>query len=990
MSSHAWTSALVAALAVVAACGPRHVPAAASDPSPHEQAQCDAVREALQLLEEGWLHRGIRQLEEARLRCPSYPSASGTLAVALADLGRYDDAARLAEDTLASAQATPQDRAHARRTLALVRARDRHFPHTAEARAEMRALFYAATREQDIHERRRLYLEAWAAWHPNGRALAAAAGSAEELGDHVEARRLRDRAVYELELANGSEVRPYVQVGSHGRPTALAWSPGSSRAYLAVAFGRSVTVLQGRTFYEQAVIESSLDAQQLSFERAAATTLLVVSDGTDDEAWSMQYGSRYCKNCGSDARDEDVLQVRQRGGRYELFDTRTDRSTVLSPQPASIAYARAPRGPHAGVVVLDEAGTLGIYSRNGQRRHAVRVAGPVAAAWDGAVAFADSDGAVKVWRAQQLSASQLGDPRTVLSSRLARATDVRAVNATLVANYYEDGLVRIWNRSTGQLAHALAPGVVPVQIALAPEGKRLALRGEEAIRIVDLERKQERDLGITQAVDIAFARNGSALVVQTSRDSGARRDVVVLDLASGSRQVLQDRTIAPRGLDATGSRLALSSRSWPNAYQIVDLENDTASEPIEGQFFGFATTGHLRRRILDRPLVVRGRESSRELLEHVVGERVRKVPVPVPDDAIDMFGSPDGSLVATITMEAGQRIVSVFRTQNGSRVSRVRTSSAPSSGRFTTDGECLVLGNPSEGESEIYPTGSEKGLVVRNWKHAVSSHSLFSTEDGNLREWSLEELIGRERPVDGGPPQVDPRQSFFTVEGMAHGCTLSSRGDVVVTGREIEKDLSCQFGATGFPFELCRDRVVRQTFEAPRRMGSALAPRPEPAPEEQESEVEEQEPEMEDAPPAASSPQGEEQRVKIEELQMPQRVQKPIAAVDVSRTQLRELRPISFVWKALRECVRQHEIDEQLEVSVEFLVTPEGRADQPHVLATPQAPPAWTKCVTRALRRGSITLWGRYDVQLKAPSKTQGQRYRLSFIVSGDSVQHHL
>lgn len=211
---------------------------------------------APKLLEEGRLDRAVRVLQRAEDLCPA--EGHGTWAArvtALAAMGRSAEALQLAGRIERSDRADGPTRAAAveARKLAEEHARSlavagsRHdapelfdpAEKRREAAAELHRRALAAQRAGDAAAAKKLFLEAWSAWHPNPRALVEAGLAAEALGEHAEAQRLWDRASYD----DASEpLRPEIPalppraVGG----ASVAWSRDGAR--LAVAGDEEIAV----------------------------------------------------------------------------------------------------------------------------------------------------------------------------------------------------------------------------------------------------------------------------------------------------------------------------------------------------------------------------------------------------------------------------------------------------------------------------------------------------------------------------------------------------------------------------------------------------------------------------------------------------------------------------------------------------------------------------------------------------------------------------
>ncbi len=253
----------LACLLGVAACFEHGPPvwgpnSAASGPP---SAACVHARElrarAPGLLDAGRLDRAIRVLQRAEDLCAADAPATWGLRVgALAAVGRSAEALQLAARIERSDRAGDADRAAA--AAARVRAEEQGravvdhgsrrdapelFDPAEKRRAAAAALAQrgsAASRAGDHAAARALFLEAWATWHPDPRALIEAGLEARLAGAPAEAQALWDRAAYDdttiairPELSSGA---PSIQAGA-----TVAWSPDGER--LAVGGDDEIAVL---------------------------------------------------------------------------------------------------------------------------------------------------------------------------------------------------------------------------------------------------------------------------------------------------------------------------------------------------------------------------------------------------------------------------------------------------------------------------------------------------------------------------------------------------------------------------------------------------------------------------------------------------------------------------------------------------------------------------------------------------------------------------
>jgi tetratricopeptide (TPR) repeat protein len=203
-------------------------------------------------LDEGRLDRTVRLIQKANRLCQKSAPATWTAEVStLAALGRYAEARALAA-TIDADASTGDD---AKKAAAEARARcdqlDKVFPETDEAKKEMRRLFGEAAalevegRQDEASQRaiKEKFLAAWEAWRPNGQSLVGAGFAAKRLGEKAEAQRLFDRALVELEKAQGKpvalEVPNWFSEDLRG-VLAIAWSRDGRR--IAVGHGQEISI----------------------------------------------------------------------------------------------------------------------------------------------------------------------------------------------------------------------------------------------------------------------------------------------------------------------------------------------------------------------------------------------------------------------------------------------------------------------------------------------------------------------------------------------------------------------------------------------------------------------------------------------------------------------------------------------------------------------------------------------------------------------------
>jgi WD40 repeat protein len=175
--------------------------------SPCEDAATERGRVS-SLLAEGRIHRITRVVARADHLCPAtWRDSAAALLSALVELGRYAEARALAQRIAADPGADARLRAAAEDAQHRADLRARTFDDPVAAQASMRALEARANEAAargDHSVEKELYLQAWEAYHPGGRALLGAAEAASALGNRAEAQRLFDRAIADLERSEAS------------------------------------------------------------------------------------------------------------------------------------------------------------------------------------------------------------------------------------------------------------------------------------------------------------------------------------------------------------------------------------------------------------------------------------------------------------------------------------------------------------------------------------------------------------------------------------------------------------------------------------------------------------------------------------------------------------------------------------------------------------------------------------------------------------------
>jgi WD40 repeat protein len=274
------------------------------------------------------------------------------------------------------------------------------------------------------------------------------------------------------------------------------------------------------------------------------------------------------------------------------------------------------------------------------------------------------------------------------------------------------GVVKLWNAANGALTWRFKPKDNDdiLDIAFSPDGKALAVCGDDAIYLVDpATGKQIRKLPLdVEPENLAFSKDGTKLYASGYLRNG--NQLVELDLATG--KVL--RECAGRE-----GKLSLS----PDAATLV-LTDSGGNGPI---FFGLAAgqdmaalfppTSPLRsvHYLLDgRSLLTisSARQGNQALQKWDAASGKELGPVPLPLTLTLVAASPDGKLLAGQDRggPAGfgpivpSKEIDIFDASSGKGLGKISLQSAEPqlSAGFSPDGKTLALGQPVEGKIELY------------------------------------------------------------------------------------------------------------------------------------------------------------------------------------------------------------------------------------------------------------------------------------------------
>lgn len=236
------------------------------------------------LRETGRLERASLSILKADSLCVDTAPESWAAHVAiLAELGRTTEAKALASliETSPRAPETAKHAIAAARELVDRQEKRLVEPNKAKvdkSRAEARKLL----REGELAEAAGDAKKALASFRrsqdewPSFLALGGAGMAAKKLGDSVEAQRLFDRAIVELERSSGKSLNIDVPNGFTGSVTSVAWAPSGLR--LAVAHGEGVSILSTVTFHERVRLLDLGKPRAVTFSADGS----LVATGSDD------------------------------------------------------------------------------------------------------------------------------------------------------------------------------------------------------------------------------------------------------------------------------------------------------------------------------------------------------------------------------------------------------------------------------------------------------------------------------------------------------------------------------------------------------------------------------------------------------------------------------------------------------------------------------------------------------------------------------------
>jgi len=287
--------ALLALLGCSSGPPPRAAAAAVAAKNPCDVA--DVLRgKVTHLREMGRLERASKAIEKADSLCIDTAPESWAAHVAiLAELGRTTEAKALASliETSPRAPDTAKHAIAAARELVERQERRLAEPNKAKvdkSKAEAKKLL----REGEIAEAAGDAKKALVSFRksqdewPSFLALGGAGMAAKKLGDIVEAQRLFDRAIVELEKASGKTLDIDVPNGFSGSVISVAWAQGGFR--LAVAHGEGVSLISTVDFRERVRLVDLGKPRAVAFS-ADGTLVVTGSDDRGVRIWDAATGA---------------------------------------------------------------------------------------------------------------------------------------------------------------------------------------------------------------------------------------------------------------------------------------------------------------------------------------------------------------------------------------------------------------------------------------------------------------------------------------------------------------------------------------------------------------------------------------------------------------------------------------------------------------------------------------------------------------------------
>lgn len=784
--------AITASLALVSCAGAKDVATpvhelVAAPPAPDPKCDVAATERARVpgLLAQGRIGRTVRVLERADALCPkTAPETWGALVTTLAELGRDEEAQQLARIIAGSPVADAASREAAEQARLVVAARSVKGPADAAASARAFASAAQARAKGQLADAKRLFIDAWHWDYPNGAALAWAGMATKELGDVVEAQRLFDRAIVELEGAAGATDEPPSDASDASGPWGRPRSPGSRKpdkhekdpngidwdlfsfsiqacdpicrdgedragdaarprhpkvvvqvpnaaAAEGLAWspdGRWLAVVQGRAVSIRDRLLDGRETLRLDGHTKDITTVAFSPDGATVATGS---GDKTIRLWGV-ATGEELRRLQGHGERVESLVFSADGETIFSGASDRSARLWSTR-------TGEETGTLEV---------ALEDVLAVAVSPDGnAVAFASADDSVRLWSVEaRRELRKLAAPGASMH-RLAFSPDGRVL-ATSAA----DGKVLLWDVATGALRRRVAPlGKPPEEpsappIAFSPDSTKLAVGGPISFVVGVAAAGPRLELeGPGDVLSFAFSPDGQSLT--SGALDGALRTYQVPTPSPGAKAPRAPTTVRGGGGPAS---LALSvafspdgktlaAGSWDDGVRLFRAGPRPASRALRGH--------------VDAVFAVAFSPDGRTLVSGSRDRTLRLFDVGAGTETLELEGhggtvwsvafSPDGQTIASGSKDATVRLWSVA-TGSEARKLEGHTSSVTSVA-FSRDGKTVASG-AEDGTLRLWSATSAEAPRTLEGHSSHVSDLAFSpdgtllasaSKDATVRLWKL-------------------------------------------------------------------------------------------------------------------------------------------------------------------------------------------------------------------------------------------------------------
>ena len=417
----------------------------------------DALRSRVtHLRETGRLERASLAIQKADSLCVDTAPESWAAHVAiLAELGRTTEARALAS-LIESSPRAPETAKHAiAAARELVDRQEKRLAEPSKAKVDKsKAAAAKLLREGEIAEaagdakkaleRFRRSQDEW----PSFLALGGAGMAAKKLGDGVEAQRLFDRAIVELEKSSGKLLDIDVPNGFSGSVTSVAWAPSGLR--LAVAHGDGVSILSTSTFHERVRLLDLGKPRAVTFSADGA----LVATGSDDRGVRIW-----------DAATGALLQT---------FKEHTGEVTSVAFSPNGKMLASGAKDSTVRVWDLTKNVISRVFAEHTDDVNSVAFSPD-----SKRLASGSNDKTIRIWDLAQGSILRVLDEHTLFVTSVAFSPDGK-----LLASGSWDTTVRVWDTEKGtptpvQTLKEIADRVVLA--AFSPDGKQIAAQGPDRV-----------------------------------------------------------------------------------------------------------------------------------------------------------------------------------------------------------------------------------------------------------------------------------------------------------------------------------------------------------------------------------------------------------------------------------------------------------------------------------------------------------------------------